>query len=97
MSTIYVTRANTLDAETGASLGELMSRMGRSSTRAARIYLHAREERDKRIAASIDKMARQELRRWEAAENCRSGGLISRFGCPLCTVTDRRKLPLIAR
>ncbi len=50
-------------SETGASLGELMSRMGHSSTRAARIYLHAREERDKRIAASIDKMARQELRR----------------------------------
>jgi hypothetical protein len=40
-----------------------MSRMGHSSTRAARIYLHAREERDKQLAATLDKMARRELRR----------------------------------
>ena len=33
---------NTLAAEAGASLGELMNRMGHSSTRAARIYLHTR-------------------------------------------------------
>ncbi len=33
---------NTLAAEAGASLSELMNRMGRSSTRAARIYLHTR-------------------------------------------------------
>jgi hypothetical protein len=44
-------------------LPELMSRMGHSSTRAARIYLHAREERDKQLAATLDKMARRELRR----------------------------------
>ena len=37
---------NTLTAEAGASLAELMSRMGHSSTRAARVYLHARDERD---------------------------------------------------
>lgn len=37
---------NTLAAEAGASLGELMNRMGHSSTRAARIYLHTREERE---------------------------------------------------
>ena len=54
---------NTLVAEAGASLPELMSRMGHSSTRAARIYLHAREERDKQLAATLDKMARRELRR----------------------------------
>jgi integrase len=33
---------NTLAAEAGASLAELMSRMGHSSTRAARVYLHTR-------------------------------------------------------
>ena len=43
----------------GASLGELMNRMGHSSTRAARIYLHAREERDRQLAAALDRMARQ--------------------------------------
>jgi integrase len=53
---------NTLAAEAGASLGELMNRMGHSSTRAARIYLHAREERERQLAATLDKMARRELK-----------------------------------
>ena len=53
---------NTFAAETGASLAELMSRMGHSSTRAAQIYLHARQERGQQIASSLDKMARRELR-----------------------------------
>jgi len=39
-----------------------MNRMGHSSTRAARIYLHAREERERRLAATLDKMARRELK-----------------------------------
>ena len=54
---------NTLAAEAGASLAELMSRMGHSSTRAARVYLHAREGRDQQLAATLDKMARRELKR----------------------------------
>ncbi|GAB3989922.1 site-specific integrase [Actinoallomurus acanthiterrae] len=54
---------NTFAAESGASLPELMSRMGHSSTRAARIYLHARQERDKEIAATLGKMVRRELKR----------------------------------
>jgi integrase len=53
---------NTLAAEAGASLGELMNRMGHSSTRAARIYLHARDERERQLAATLDKMARRELK-----------------------------------
>jgi integrase len=52
---------NTLAAEAGASLGELMNRMGHSSTRATRIYLDARE-RERRLAATLDKMARRELK-----------------------------------
>ena len=44
-----------------ASLGEPLNRMGHSSTRAARIYLHAREERERQLAATLDKMARREL------------------------------------
>jgi hypothetical protein len=40
-----------------------MNRMGHSSTRAAQIYLHARQERDQQIAGTLDKMAKRELRR----------------------------------
>jgi integrase len=54
---------NTLTGEAGASLAELMSRMGHSSPRAAKVYLHAREERDRQLVAALDKLARRELRR----------------------------------
>ncbi|MFG2091183.1 tyrosine-type recombinase/integrase [Spirillospora sp. NPDC048824] len=53
---------NTLAASTGASLKELMSRMGHASTRAALIYQHASQDRDKVIAAALGdafKLARQ--------------------------------------
>ena len=40
-------------AATGASLRELMERMGHSSTRAALIYQHATRERDQAIAAGM--------------------------------------------
>jgi integrase len=49
---------NTFAAETGASLAELMNRMGHASTRAAQVYLHARDERGRQIAETLDKMAR---------------------------------------
>jgi integrase len=62
---------NTLTAEAGASLAELMNRMGHSSTRAARVYLHAREQRDRQLANALDKMARRELKRSRSAH---SGG-----------------------
>lgn len=54
---------NTFTAETGASLAELMNRMGDSSTRAARLYLHTRQERDKEIAVTLDRMAKREPKR----------------------------------
>jgi integrase len=62
---------NTLTAEAGASLGELMNRMGHSSTRAARIYLHTREEREQQLAATLDRMARQELKASDAKRTTR--------------------------
>ena len=65
---------NTLVAEAGASLAELMSRMGHSSTRAARVYLHAREERDQQLAATLDKMARRELKRFATGRNANRSG-----------------------
>ena len=36
---------------------------GHSSTRAAQVYLHAREELGQQIAATLDKMARRQLSR----------------------------------
>lgn len=55
--------AGSFTTETGVSLAKLMNRMGRSSTRAAQIYLHARQERGQEITATLDKMARRELSR----------------------------------
>jgi integrase len=46
---------NTLAAGTGASLRELMARMGHASTRAALIYQHATQDRDQAIAAALGK------------------------------------------
>jgi len=65
---------NTLTAEAGASLAELMSRMGHSSTQAARVYLHARDERDQQLAAMFDKLARRELKRSASARNKNRSG-----------------------
>ncbi len=47
---------NTMAAAQGASLKELMERMGHSSTRAALIYLHATRERDQKIAAGMGRL-----------------------------------------
>ena len=47
---------NTMAAAQGASLRELMERMGHSSTRAALIHLHAIRERDEAIAAGMGKL-----------------------------------------
>jgi integrase len=44
---------NSLTADAGASLRELMDRMGHSSTRAALIYLHSSDERQRMLAAAI--------------------------------------------
>ncbi|TDE12622.1 tyrosine-type recombinase/integrase [Jiangella asiatica] len=45
---------NTLAAASGANLRELMERMGHASTRAAVIYLHAANGRDRQIADSLN-------------------------------------------
>ena len=54
---------NTLAAE-GASLRELMARMGHSSARAALIYQHATKDRERAIGAAIS--ARIEAARAQA-------------------------------
>ncbi len=54
---------NTLAANAGASLRELMDRMGHDSERAAMIYLHGSDERQHQIADSLSKLATEELKR----------------------------------
>jgi len=49
---------NTLAASTGASLKELMRRMGHASPRAAIIYQHATAERDRALADALSQLAR---------------------------------------
>ena len=58
---------NTMAAGQGASLRELMERMGHSSARAALIYQHATEERDEAIAAGMGKLLRQARRKARTA------------------------------
>ena len=48
---------NTLAASTGASLKELMRRMGHASPRAAMIYQHATAERDRALAEALSQLA----------------------------------------
>jgi integrase len=54
---------NTLTAAAGANLRELMARMGHSSTRAALIYLHSSDDRQRAIADALGDLAADELRR----------------------------------
>jgi integrase len=62
---------NTMAAATGASLRELMERMGHASTRAALIYQHATRERDDVIAAAMGEMFASARRK--GAAGSRSG------------------------
>jgi integrase len=61
----------TLSAATGASLKELMARLGHSSVRAAMIYQHATRDRDKVIAQALGGFIRQAA---ESADQASAGG-----------------------
>ena len=54
---------NTLAANSGATLRELMDRSGHDSERAAMIYLHGSDARQYQIADTLSKLARDALRR----------------------------------
>jgi integrase len=54
---------NNLSAAAGANLRELMARMGHSSTRAALIYLHSTDARQREIADALGVLAADELKR----------------------------------
>jgi integrase len=49
---------NTLLAQSGATLPDLMARMGHSSTRAALIYLHTSSKRDRVVADRLNGLVR---------------------------------------
>ena len=53
---------NHLASLAGASLRELMDRMGHSTTRAALIYLHRTSERDWAIADAMNELAKTGLK-----------------------------------
>jgi integrase len=53
---------NTFTANAGANLRELMDRMGHSSARAALIYLHGGDQRQRAIADAVSDMAQEALR-----------------------------------
>jgi integrase len=54
---------NHLVAEAGATLRELMDRMGHSSSRAALIYLHSSDDRQRTLAEAVEQRALRELSR----------------------------------
>jgi integrase len=54
---------NTLAAASGASMKELMARLGHSSPQAALRYQHATPERDEAIASFLDEIIRKRRER----------------------------------
>lgn len=54
---------NTLAAQSGATLRDLMTRMGHSTTRAALIYQHTAMERDRAIADALGRLAEEALKK----------------------------------
>ena len=53
---------NHIAATTGASLRELMGRMGHSTTRAALIYLHGSDARQRAIADGLNRLVQREMK-----------------------------------
>jgi hypothetical protein len=73
---------NTLASRTGASLADLMARMGHSSTRAALIYQHTAQEQDREIADALSSRITQERDRARQQEE--STVITERPGPALC-------------
>jgi integrase len=59
---------NTLAATAGATLRELMDRMGHDSERAALIYLHGSDARQQAIADTLSQLTRDELQQGKATK-----------------------------
>jgi integrase len=65
---------NTLAASAGATLRELMDRMGHDSERAAMVYLHGSDERQHQIADTLSKLTRDELKRGGKRQDGQAAG-----------------------
>jgi integrase len=65
---------NTLAATAGATLRELMDRMGHDSERAAMIYLHPSDARQHEIADTLSKLTLAELKRRKSGPRGKSTG-----------------------
>jgi integrase len=65
---------NSLTADAGANLRELMERMGHSSTRAALVYLHSTGERQRALADAVGKVARSALRQAKKPDGGKASG-----------------------
>jgi integrase len=65
---------NHLVAEAGANLRELMEGMGHASSRAALIYLHSSDDRQRTLAEAVSERARRDL----IGESC--GTYVARLG-----------------
>jgi integrase len=68
---------NTLSANAGANLRELMERMGHDSARAALIYLHSSAERQRALANEVGNNARADLGKLDGMPD-RSGTRMAR-------------------
>ncbi|WP_161628211.1 tyrosine-type recombinase/integrase [Microbispora catharanthi] len=64
---------NTFASQSGATLRELMNRIGHSTTRAALIYQHTAMERDRAIADALGKLAEEALSKQDPDDRARSG------------------------
>jgi integrase len=62
---------NTLTANAGANLRELMERMGHSSSRAVLIYLHSTSARQRTLADALGDLAQAELDKGRATSSTR--------------------------
>lgn len=67
---------NTLAAQTGVSLRDLMARMGHDSPRAALIYQHATAGADRALADALDAMARRAIAHDDQDDDGAAGALV---------------------
>jgi integrase len=65
---------NTLAASAGATLRELMDRMGHDSERAAMVYLHGSDARQHQIAKTLSEIAKDQLKRANARQGTQAAG-----------------------
>ncbi|HEX5144503.1 MAG TPA: site-specific integrase [Mycobacterium sp.] len=69
---------STWSAQSGATLKEVIARIGHSNTRAAMIYQHATRDRDQAIASALDNLIEDAWTRSHSMIERRSGTVLAR-------------------